>query len=66
MTAAREIQPPRETVAPRAAVEGGGMRKPGLGSLISGLVSVAVVGAILGIGAGSLAVVAVWMVRLLT
>lgn len=42
------------------------MRKPGLGSLISGLVSVAIVGAILGIGAGSLAVVAVWMVRLLT
>lgn len=42
------------------------MNKPGLGSLIGGLVSVAIVGAILGIGAGALAVVAVWMVRLLT
>jgi|DEB19_MinimDraft_3_1074340.scaffolds.fasta_scaffold224744_2 hypothetical protein len=42
------------------------MKKPGLGSLISGLVSVAVVGAILGIGAGALAVVATWIYRVFT
>jgi hypothetical protein len=42
------------------------MNKPGLGSLISGLVSIAVVGAILGIGAGALAVVATWIYRAFT
>lgn len=40
--------------------------KRALDGLVAGLVSIALVGAVLGIGAGTLAVVAIWMVRLLT
>jgi hypothetical protein len=35
-------------------------------TLLDGLVAVAIVGAVIGIGVGSLAVVAIWIVRALT
>lgn len=37
-----------------------------MASFISGLVSVAIAGAVIGIGAGTLAVVATWIYRVLT
>lgn len=40
--------------------------KRALDGLVAGLVSIALVGAVLGIGAGTLAVVAIWIVRVLT